>query len=200
MHSGTIGEFGCLSFNGNKIITCGGGGMLLTNDDEIAKKAYYLSTQAKDDPNLYIHNHIGYNFRLTNIQAAVGLAQLELLESKLKKKKEIHLQYKKKIAFINGLEICEVPEFASNNHWLNILNINSVDYGFNRLEIMSLLAKQKIEARPIWYLNHLQRPYQNYLSYKIENALKQVENSLCLPSSPDLKIQEIDKIVRVLNE
>ena len=76
-----------VSFNGNKIITCGGGGMLLTNDDEIAKRAYYLSTQAKDDPKFYIHNQIGYNFRLTNIQAAVGLAQLELLDLKLKKKK-----------------------------------------------------------------------------------------------------------------
>ena len=87
MHSGTVGEIGCLSFNGNKIITCGGGGMLLTNDDEIAKRAYYLSTQAKDDYKFYIHNQIGYNFRLTNIQAAVGLAQLELLDLKLKRKR-----------------------------------------------------------------------------------------------------------------
>ena len=87
MHTGTIGEIGCLSFNGNKIITCGGGGMLLTNDDKIAEQAHYLSTQAKDDPKFYIHNQIGYNFRLTNIQAAVGLAQLELLDVKLKEER-----------------------------------------------------------------------------------------------------------------
>ena len=99
-YAGTMSDVGGYSLNYHKHIHTGEGGILVTNDDEIAKKAFYLSTQAKDDPKLYIHNHVGYNFRLTNIQAAVGLAQLELLESKLKKKKEIHLQYKKKIATI----------------------------------------------------------------------------------------------------
>ena len=96
-HTGTIGTVGCLSFNGNKIITTGGGGMILTNSQKIAKKARYLTTQAKDDPIYSIHNEVGYNFRLTNIQAALGLAQLESLSKYIKKKKIIHERYKKKI-------------------------------------------------------------------------------------------------------
>ena len=96
-HTGTVGKIGCLSFNGNKIITAGGGGMILTDNLAIARKAKYLTTQAKDDPVHYIHNDVGYNFRLTNIQAALGIAQLESLPKYLKKKKVIHEIYKNKI-------------------------------------------------------------------------------------------------------
>jgi len=95
-HTGTIGKIGCLSFNGNKIMTTGGGGMILTDNKKIAKRAKYLTTQAKDDPVYSIHNEIGYNFRLTNVQAALGLAQLESLSKYIKKKKIIHERYKKK--------------------------------------------------------------------------------------------------------
>ncbi len=95
IHSGTMGDMGCISFNGNKIITCGGGGMILTNSDKYAKQAKYLSTQAKDDPFYFLHNEIGFNFRLTNIQAAIGLAQLEKLEEIKAKKDKIHDFYQK---------------------------------------------------------------------------------------------------------
>ena len=100
--TGTVGKFGCLSFNGNKIITTGGGGMLLTDDKKLAKKAKYLVSQAKDN-NRYIHNDVGYNFRLTNIQAALGLAQLENFKKFKKKKNQIHIFYKSKNFKINGL-------------------------------------------------------------------------------------------------
>ena len=99
-HTGTIGKLGCLSFNGNKIMTTGGGGMILTNDDRLAEKARYLTTQAKDDPVRYIHDEIGYNFRLTNIQAALGVAQLEQLSGFLVRRKTIYSNY---VAGVNDI-------------------------------------------------------------------------------------------------
>ena len=108
-HTGTIGKLGCLSFNGNKIITTGGGGMILTDDEAIAEKAKYLTTQAKDDPIRYVHDEIGYNFRLTNIQAALGVAQLEQLPVILQRKKEIYKHYKTSIENISELTISGVP-------------------------------------------------------------------------------------------
>jgi len=115
-HTGTVGKIGCLSFNGNKIITAGGGGMILTNNLKIARRAKYLTTQAKDDPIHYIHNDIGYNFRLSNIQAALGLAQLESLTAQIKKKKIIHEIYKSKIGKIKGLRISKTSHSDKCNY------------------------------------------------------------------------------------
>ena len=198
-HTGTIGELGCLSFNGNKIITAGGGGIILTNDKLIGEKARYLSTQAKDDPVKYVHNEIGYNFRLTNIQAALGLAQLEQLPEILKRKKEIYIFYKSNIESPKGLSLSEVPDYANNNHWLNILQINSKVYNQDRDSLMKKLEKKGIQTRPVWKLNHEQKPYKKYQSYRIENSEKLVENSLCLPSSSNLTDENLNKIVSQLN-
>ena len=128
-HTGTIGSVGCISFNGNKIMTTGGGGMILTNNQKYAERAKYLITQAKDDPIRYIHNAIGYNFRLTNTQAAIGVAQLENLNNFLKKKLLIYKKYKKEISQIEGIEIADVPKYASNNHWMILLKVNDSVYG-----------------------------------------------------------------------
>ena len=119
-HTGTVGKLGCISFNGNKIITTGGGGMILKDSLELADKAKYLTTQAKDDPVNYVHEEIGYNFRLTNIQAAVGVAQLEQLDNFLKRKKQINSFYESEINKIGGLSILNTPEYSSNNNWINI--------------------------------------------------------------------------------
>ena len=198
-HTGTIGKLGCLSFNGNKIITTGGGGMILTDDKILAEKAKYLSTQAKDDPIRYVHNEIGYNFRLTNIQAALGVAQLEQLPSILKRKKEIYDFYQSTIKNIDGLSLSKVPEYAHNNHWLNLLQIDSKVYNEDREVLMKRLEENGIQTRPVWALNHEQKPYKNCQYYKIENAKKLVENSLCLPSSSNLSNENLNKIVSVLN-
>ena len=147
-HTGTIGIIGCLSFNGNKIITTGGGGMILTNSRKIAKEAKYLTTQAKDDPIYSIHNEVGYNFRLPNILAALGLAQLESLSKYIKKKKIIHERYKKKINKIKYLSISNTPYYASCNCWLNILEINK-NLSKKRLsKIIKYFSKNNIEVRP----------------------------------------------------
>jgi|TARA_Y100000031_G_C8206785_1_gene379011 aminotransferase in exopolysaccharide biosynthesis len=197
--TGTIGKVGCLSFNGNKIITTGGGGMLLTNDQKLANKAKYLVNQAKDNALTYIHNDIGYNFRLTNIQAALGLAQLENFRVFKKKKDQIHQFYKNEISKISGLSLADPPEYADNNKWLNILKINTKIYKKKVLEIVKKLKKDNIEARPICYPNHLQKKFKSYQRYEIKNAIKLLNSSLCLPSSTNLKITDLKKVISSLN-
>ena len=198
-HAGTIGKLGCLSFNGNKIITTGGGGMILTDDKTLEEKAKYLTTQAKDDPIRYVHDEIGYNFRLTNIQAALGVAQLEQLPDILKRKKEIHHFYQKDLESIDGLSISKAPDYADNNHWMNLLQIDSNVYGEDRKILMKRLGENSIQSRPVWKLNHEQKPYKDCQYYKIEKAKELVKNSLCLPSSSNLSKENLNKIVSILN-
>lgn len=197
-HTGTIGKIGCLSFNGNKIITTGGGGMILTDDSQLAEKARYLTTQAKDDPVNYIHNEIGYNFRLTNIQAAMGVAQIEQLPVCLKLKKDVHKEYLRGIKSIEGLVLAKTPDYAFNNHWMNVLQIDSEVYGEDRETLMARLEKNRIQTRPIWHLNHLQKPYVNCQNYKVDYAKELVDNSLGLPSSVSLGKKECGIIINKL--
>ena len=198
-HTGTVGKLGCLSFNGNKFITTGGGGMILTDDETLAEKAKYLTTQAKDDAVRYFHDEIGYNFRLNNIQAALGVAQLEQLSEIVKRKKEIYNFYQYEVERINGLSLSKVPDYADNNHWLNLLQIDDGIYGDDRERLMKRLEENGIQTRPVWKLNHEQKPYKDCQNYKIENAKKLVENSLCLPSSSNLTNENLNTIVSQLN-
>ncbi len=198
-HTGTIGKLGCLSFNGNKIITTGGGGMILTDDQQLADKARSLTTQAKDDPVRYIHHKIGYNFRLNNIQAALGVAQLEQLPGFLQRKKAIYKQYVEAVEMIEGLAMATAPSYAHNNHWMNLLQIDNKAYGSDREALMQRLDEIGIQTRPVWALNHLQKPYRDCQNYKIEKAEKLVNNSLCLPSSTSLTSNDLDNVVSELN-
>ena len=198
-HTGTIGSVSCYSFNGNKIITTGGGGMIVTDDEKIAEKSRYLTTQAKDDAKKYIHNEIGYNFRLTNIQAALGLGQLKNLDMILKKKTSIFKKYKNILKKINGLSIYDVPNYAQNNHWINMLRVDQEIYGKSAADLHKIFEYNKIETRPVWFLNHMQKPYTGSQSYQIEKANSLIENSLCMPSSINLSNQNFDTIFEVLN-
>jgi len=193
--TGVIGKLGCLSFNGNKVITTGGGGMILTDDKALAEKARYLTTQAKDDPVRYVHHEKGYNFRLSNIQAALGVAQLEQLPSFLDRKREIFHHYQTAVLDIEGLTIAIVPDYADNNHWMNLLQIDSEIYGEDREAIMERMKQGAIQTRPVWALNHLQKPYRRCQAYKIEKAKELVNKSLCLPSSSQLTDIEIDSVI-----
>lgn len=199
-HTGTVGKLGCLSFNGNKIITTGGGGMILTDKPDIAEKVKYLTTQAKDDKVRYIHNEIGYNFRLSNIQAAIGLAQLEQMSKFKEWKKSIHKRYVDAVEKIEGLNIASIPDYADNNHWMSILQIELSIYGRDRETLMSDMKDKTIETRPVWYPNHLQKPYQNCQTYKLEKAAKLVNSSLCLPSSSNMTEKEATRVIECLYE
>lgn len=199
-HSGTVGKLGCLSFNGNKIITTGGGGMILTNNRDLAEKARYLTTQAKDDPLRYIYNEIGYNFRLTNIQAALGVGQLENLPAFLTRKDEIYQKYQNTINNVDGLTIANVPSYARNNHWMILLQIEKNSYGEDQEKLMNRLDENNIQTRPAWSEIHLQKPYRKYQNYKVEKAEELVHNSLCLPSSTNLSDKDLESVIAQLNE
>jgi aminotransferase in exopolysaccharide biosynthesis len=198
--TGTIGDMGCLSFNGNKIITTGGGGMILTNNQKYAKKAYYLTTQAKDDKVRFIHNSIGYNYRLTNLQSALGCAQLQRLPEYLRIKKDNYSYYKNYIDNIDGLHLAETPGYADSNYWMYALQIDKEKYGREREELMYYLSKRKIQTRPIWYLNHKQAAYKQFQTYKIKQAQILLNNTLNIPCSVNLNKYNIDKVIASLNE
>lgn len=194
-HSGTMGDIGCISFNGNKIITCGGGGMILTDSDEYAYQARYLSTQAKDDTFFFLHNEIGFNYRLTNIQAAIGQAQFENFSDIKLAKEKIHNFYKKLFSESECIELITPGKNTESNYWLNIIKFSNQD--FQRQAIQKFLSAD-IEVRPIWYANHLQEPFKNSYAFKIENAPRQIESSLCLPSSIGLSSKDFDRISAVV--
>ena len=197
-HAATIGDFSCLSFNANKIITTGGGGMIIFKDKKNYKKAVYLSSQAKDDATLFIHNEVGYNFRLSRLHSSVGLAQIEKISKVLKKKRQIHNFYKNKIDKIEGLNILEQPDYCKSNYWLNILTINEKKYNLSKNEIIQKFKKKGIETRSVWYPNHLQKPFKNFQRYKLDNSKNLYEKCLCLPSSFNINKNEQVKIINYL--
>jgi len=193
-HAGSIGLAGCLSFNGNKIITSGGGGMVITNNESIANKVKYLSTQANDNSLHYIHNEIGFNFRLTNIQAAVGVAQLEQLDKFVSRKKEINNFYKSKLEQIKSLNINPSPLYASNNHWMSSILLKDAKDKNLRDLTMQKLADLGIQSRPMWHLCHLQKPYTQKQSYKIENAIKLQMRTINIPCSTGISKQQLNEV------
>lgn len=196
--AGTIGDFGVYSFNGNKIITTGGGGMLVAKDNNLSKKAKYLSTQAKDDGLYYIHNEVGFNYRMTNLQAALGVAQLEELENFIKVKKANYKLYKKGIESIEGLGILDFHENTRSNRWFYSLLIDEDKYGLNRDELLIQLNKNKIQTRPIWGLIHEQKPYKKNQTYKIEKSKDYIDKILNIPCSTNLLKEEVEYICNVL--
>ena len=197
-HTGTLGLLGVLSFNANKIITTGSGGAILTSNPVLAKRARYLTTQAKDDPIYFVHNDIGYNYRMSNISAALGLSQIKQIKFFLKKKKLIREFYFSRLEKVKNLQLAKTPEYSKNNNWLNILKINN-KFKYSRDRLINNMIKNNISVRPVWKLNHLQKPFKKFQQYKIKNAINLVKYSLCLPSSPSLTKRELKKIIYQLN-
>ncbi|NQU95466.1 MAG: LegC family aminotransferase [Candidatus Omnitrophica bacterium] len=196
--TGTIGDFGVYSFNGNKIITTGGGGMLVTNNRKLAEKARYFATQAKNDPINYVHSEIGYNFRLSNIQSALGIAQLERLENVIKIKKKNYDLYKKELSDICEVELLGAPEDTRPNYWFYSLIIEKKMCGMGKEGLTRRFLENGIQARPIWYLNHMQKPYRNKQAFKIEKAIWFWKRTLNMPCSPNLAEKEIKKISSII--
>lgn len=198
--TGTIADTGVFSFNGNKIITTGGGGMILTNNAKIATYALYLTTQAKDDPVRYVHNEIGYNYRLTNIQAAMGVAQLENIERKISTKKKNYELYRDLLADIAGLRLLDFPAGTRPNYWFYSLVIDKEKYGLSCEQLLKRLKRACIEVRRLWYLNHWQKPYRKNQAYRITRAIWFWKRVLNLPCSVGLKEPEIRKVVNTLRK
>lgn len=197
LFAGMIGTIGVYSFNGNKIITTGGGGMIVSNDEELLKKSKHLTTQAKSDELYYTHDEIGYNYRMTNLQAALGLAQLEQLEKFIEVKKENYNLYKEKIKEIHGLSILDFKDNIRSNHWFYSLKCEN-DYPMSRDEIIKYLADNKIQSRPIWGLINEQRPYIESQAYKIEKANYYIERIVNIPCSSNLTKEDLLYVVECL--
>jgi len=195
--AGTIGTVGVYSFNGNKIITTGGGGMIVSEDSALLKRAKHLTTQAKSDELYYIHDEIGYNYRMTNLQAAVGLAQLEQIEEFIKIKEDNYKLYKETINQIEGLKILDFRDDIRPNYWFYSLYCDE-PYALNRDEIIKYLESRKIQTRPIWGLISDQKPYKGSQTYKIDKARKYLEHVVNLPCSSNLQKEDVMYIVEQL--
>ncbi len=199
-HVGSISKIGCISFNGNKIITTGAGGAIITNSKKIYNKIKYLSTQAKDDDIKYIHNEIGYNYRMPNILAALGITQLNSIKSNLIKKRKINELYSKNFHQVQNIEILSEPEYGKSNFWLNIIKFRKVTKKNFVENIVKYLATRGIQARPLWTPNHMQKPYLQCQTYKIKNAQKYYRSCLCLPSSNNLSVKEVKYICSTIKD
>lgn len=198
-YAGTIGTVGVYSFNGNKIITTGGGGMIVSNDKEILFKAKHLTTQAKSHEVYYTHDEIGYNYRMTNLQAALGLAQLEQLEGFIKIKEENYMLYKKKLQEIPGLSLLGFRNNTRTNYWFYALYCDE-NYVLNRDEIIRYLSSKGIQSRPIWGLINEQKPYLSNQCYKIEKAKHYLNHIVNIPCSTNLKKEDILYVVECLKD
>lgn len=196
-YAGTIGTIGVYSFNGNKIITTGGGGMIVSNDEGLLKQAKHLTTQAKSDELYYTHDEIGYNYRMTNLQAALGLAQLEQLENFIKIKEENYKFYREKVQGIQGLSIMNFNKSIRSNYWFYALYVDG-DYSLNRDETIQYLSSKKVQSRPIWSLINEQRPYFGSQTYKIEKAKNFWEHVVNIPCSSNLSREDIQYVVECL--
>lgn len=196
--AGTIGDFGCFSFNGNKIITTGGGGAVVSKRGDWLEHMKYLSTQAKNDPLYYIHDELGYNYRMTNLQAALGVAQLEELPGFIRRKNNNYSIYKDEISKIDGLSLLEFRSNVSSNKWFYSLYVND-EYFLSNIELLDHLKKHQIQTRCIWKLIHRQKMYMNYYAYKIEAAYDYQNHVINLPCSTNLSGEDIKMIVNIIN-
>jgi perosamine synthetase len=198
--AGTASDIGIYSFNGNKIITTGGGGMIVTDKAQLAEKARYIVDQAKDDAVRYIHNEVGYNFRLTNLQAALGMAQLEKLERFIRIKKRNYALYRRLLAGVDGLELLGTPEGTDANHWFYSMIIERSIFGKGRDYVMRRLQDSGIQTRPVWYPNHLQKPYAACQAYKIEKTIWFWQRVLNLPCSSDLRLDQVEHVASAIKK
>lgn len=201
-YAGTIGDFGTFSFNGNKIITTGGGGAITANNSETVDHLRYLSTQAKNDPQYYIHDEVGYNYRMTNLQAALGVAQMEELEEFIGRKQRNYELYKREF---DGFDLVELMPFrvgTSSNKWFYSLKIDRTRITATMREIIMALEKEGIQTRAIWGLINEQKPYEGEETYELEKAPYYASRILNIPSSTQITEEEIkyvaDKVKQLL--
>jgi len=195
---GHLGDIACFSFNGNKIITTGGGGMIVCDNEAWARRARYLTTQAKDDPIEYVHHEIGYNYRLTNIQAAMGCAQLELLDEYLVAKRRIADTYRAAIGTLPGLvAMCEA-DWATSAWWMSTILVNEDEYGMGSRELLRQLKAHNIESRPLWQPAHLSPAQRGAVAGDCHVAEELNRKGLSLPSSVSLTADQQQRVIEVI--
>ncbi len=199
--TGTIGEMGILSFNGNKIITSSGGGALISNTSKYIEKAVYLATQARDEAPHYQHSQIGYNYRMSNILAGIGRGQMEVISERVDQRREVNSWYHSFLDGVAGLTFQSEPHADyHSNYWLTAITIDEQLTGYSSAEIRLELLTENIESRPLWKPMHLQPVFKDmpYFGAGCSEAL--FENGLCLPSGSNLSQPQKSRIKKVLTK
>jgi len=198
---GAFGDISILSFNGNKIITTSGGGMLLSDNEDYIKKARFLATQARAPELHYEHEELGYNYRMSNLLAAVGRGQLQVIDDRVNSRRKIFQRYQEALGTVEGIEFMPEAPGCRSNRWLTTLTVDSKITGVTRSDIIDVLARENIESRPVWKPMHLQPLYKeyDYISKDgMDIASNLFENGLCLPSGSNLSETDQGRVIDIM--
>jgi perosamine synthetase len=195
---GNLGDIACFSFNGNKIITTGGGGMIVTNNEQWARKAKYLTTQAKDDPLEYVHNEVGYNYRLVNVLAAMGCAQMEQLPEYIAIKRRIASTYSKALEGVPGITPMAEASWAYSTFWLYTILVDRELFGMDSRSLLRKLDKAKIQTRPLWEPMHRSKAFPDCGPFDCPVADRLNAEALSLPCSVRVTDEDIQYVVNAL--
>jgi dTDP-4-amino-4,6-dideoxygalactose transaminase len=194
---GVLGDFGILSFNGNKIITTSGGGALIVKNKFLKEKTVFLSTQARDNAPHYQHSEVGYNYRMSNVLAGIGRGQMEVLDDRVLARRSNYEFYKKNLASINNIEFLEEPSGSYSNRWITCIKTDSFE---TREKMRLALLKDDIESRPLWKPMHKQPIYKNCLNFTDGTSEDLFEKGLCLPSGSNLSNEDLNRILEKINK
>ena len=194
-YTGTLGDYGVFSFNGNKIITTSGGGILVSDNEERIAKVRFWSTQSRDPARHYEHSELGYNYRMSNIVAGIGRGQLKVLHKRIEKKRYIFEYYKRELGSLDGVKMMPINEWNEPNCWLTCITLSGK---VRPLDIMEALEAENIESRPIWKPMHLQPFYKGYDFIGSGVSEEIFENGVCLPSDTKMSDEDLDRIVKII--
>lgn len=196
-YTGTFGDYGTFSFNGNKIITTSGGGMLVSDYEERIQKVRFWATQARDKARHYQHSEIGYNYRMSNIVAGIGRGQLKVLDQRVAKKRYIYDFYKRELGGLEGIEMMPINEWNEPNCWLSCITIRGK---VKPIDIMVALENENIETRPIWKPMHMQPVFEGY-DFIGKGVSEQIfESGVCLPSDTKMTDDDLDRICNIIKK
>lgn len=194
-YTGTFGDYGIFSFNGNKIITTSGGGMLVSDNEERIAKVRFWATQARDKARHYQHSELGYNYRMSNIVAGIGRGQLKVLDKRVMKKKYIFEFYKRELGELEGVKFMPENEWDKPNYWLSCLTLSGK---IKPIDIIEALEKENIESRPIWKPMHMQPFYEGYDFIGGDVARSIFENGVCLPSDTKMTDDDLNRVCGII--
>ncbi|WP_353095818.1 DegT/DnrJ/EryC1/StrS family aminotransferase [Tissierella praeacuta] len=196
-HTGTFGDYGIFSFNGNKIITTSGGGMLVSDNEERIAKVRFWATQSRDQARHYQHSELGFNYRMSNIVAGIGRGQLKVLDKRIEKKKYIFEFYKRELGELDGVEFMPINEWNKPNYWLSCMVLSGQ---VRPIDIMEALEKENIESRPIWKPMHMQPFFEKYDYVGGDISQKFFENGVCLPSDTKMTDEDLSRVVKTIKK
>ena len=201
--SGTIGDIGIYSFNGNKIITTSGGGMLVSNNEAYTKKATFWATQSREAERHYEHKEIGFNYRMSNVVAGIGRGQLKVLKERIAKKKEIYETYQEAFKDIADIEMMNICDFGQSNYWLSVMTLKETSK-VKPLDIMLALEAENIESRPVWKPMHLQPLFKQYPFFTVSENIPVSEDyfnrGVCLPSDTKMTTGQQNHIIELIKQ